>query len=404
MSLFDLLNLQVHNADETAFATVEGSPTWRDVRITARPKIDPSQGFFPDPAIRQRLEERYAMIPGLKSGANLAPIQLAMSGTGTAAGDGVAALGAANVTDGQLLKNAFGGESLGTGSTVDDVAPSVTGFDVAAGEGSQFSVGQAVLCTTTAGLEANVIASISTDSMTFTRAFSSAPANGSVVHAGATYYPANPSGTLQFRSLDAEAAAAYWTWLGCQLQVKFSNLNQNQECRMDFEAMVTDWAESSGGALAMASFDHTTNAPVPGSASELHIQDVATTTRNLIHFSDIKIDPGVTFNAIPSASGTEGVQGFGQVTSLPKIEVTVNSFGADWFDDVTAQQALYLHYQIGATAGNTLLFEIPNMTLDGVPERASVAGQNGLTLKFTGRGLGTDDDDLLQAPIRFHRL
>jgi hypothetical protein len=402
MSLFDLLNLQLHNADEGTFATVEGSPTWRDLRITARPKIDPSQTWFDDPAIRQRLEERYPKIQGLKSVGALAPIQIPLCGTGTAAGDTVEADGATDCSDGQMLKNSFGGESLGTGTTVNDAGATTTGFTVASAAG--LSEKQAVLCTTTAGLEANVIDTISTNDLTFVRAFTSAPANGSTVNASATYYPLTPSGTLQFRSLDAEAAAAFWTWLGCQLTAKLSALNPGEEPRVDLEGMVVSWAESSGGSLAMASYDHTTNASTPGLASELHIQNVATTTRNLIHHSNIAIDPGITYNAIPSASGVEGVQGYGRATWLPKIEITVNSFSADWFDDITSQQAAYLHYQIGSTAGETVLIEIPNMTLDAVPEKASVEGQNALSMKWTGRGLGTTETDLARAPIRLHRL
>lgn len=404
MALANLQQVQVHDGNEATFATdLAGSFSGLDVRLAGPAKIDMAQAFTRDPSVRQRLEETHDMIALLKSGTRLT-LPTFLRGTGTAAGDATAAVGAADLAESRMLVNAFGGESLGTGTTVNDAGASATEFTVTSAAG--LAVGQALLVTLATGLEASVIGAIATNDITLTRALSAAPANGAVVYASATYYPIQVlANTIQFDVLTAGAASAYYRALGCQLTPKLSNLIPPALPLVTYEAMAASWAQKTGGALALASYGNASNPPIPGYASSLYLGTVAATTRTLTHFSALDIDPGLGVVGIPSGSGTEGLQGYSRTAMLPTVKLTLNEWTAATHDLVTAQTNKFLHYQIGATAGQTVLIEIPNMVATALPEAASVANsQLGQSISFEGHGTGSTETDIARAPIRIHLL
>jgi hypothetical protein len=401
MALSNLFDLQLHNANETAFGVAEGSPTWRSLRTVGEVKANPDWQSFDDPTTRQRTEESYAKLLGLKNTTKLTfPVHL--RGTGTAGTAG--AKGAADLAECQMLKAAFGAESLGTGTTISDATASVTEFDVTSAAG--LSIGQAVLVSCGGVLEANVIGNIATNTLTFVRAFSAVPSNGATVYASSTYYAAETlPGTLQFRSLDAAAASVYWQFLGCQPDLKFEGLNPGQLPRINYDALCASWTQQTGGSLAMVAHTHTVAPSVPGYASKLWINHVGTTTSNPVHYAECSMDPGLGVVGVPSGSGVMGLQGYARSASKPTMKLTVNEYAADWFTDHGSQQAYYAHLQIGQTAGGTVFIEVPNWTMDSPPDRKSVANaQLGSEVAGTGRGLGTTATDIARAPIRVHLL
>lgn len=394
--------LQIHNANETAFGVDEASFSARAIRTLTQPKFDAVQTAIDDPTIRTRIEEMYVKLLGLKNPTKLT-FSTGLRGTSTAAGSAVQAKGAADLAEGQLLKNAFGGETLGTGTTVDDESATTTSFDVASAAGLAAGQAIAIAVGSPAALEANVIASVAGTTVTVVRAFSAAPANSAVVYAAATYYPVAPSGSLQLQAMGNEDA--YFRFLGCQADLKFANLAAAQGGMINWELMAASWVKKTGAALTIPTFDNLVNPPIPGHASKLYIQDVGTTTRNVVDVSAIEIDPGLAPAQIPSVSGVEGVQAYAQGVPVPKLKLTINAHSGDYIDDWGTQQPYYLHYQIGATAGNVVLLELPNFTLDNVPERASVVNAHlGQALAGTGRGYGSTETDLCRAPIRLHLL
>ena len=402
MALHAPRDLEIHDANESAFGVDEaGSFSGRSVRCVSAPKVTASQAALKNPALRQYLGETLAPILGLKS-ASKVTASVAMRGTGTAAGDGVAALGAAGLAEGQLLKNAFGGESLGTGSDV-NTTTAATGITVT--DGSGFAVGQAIMVLVGTVYEATVIKTISTHDLTFTRALSAAPADEAIVYGSATYYPTEAlTGTLQAQATGAEDG--YFRMLGCQSDLKFSNLLAGQLPQLDFDLMVASWAKKTGASLSAATYANTVNAPVVGSSSFLFLGDNGATTRTLINCNAISIDPGLGIEGIPSVSNmVEGLQGFGRNAIAPTVELTTNPHSMDWLDDFSALTDKTLHYQIGATPGSTVLIEIPSIYFTVVPQRAAVLSQLGVTLKGEARidsSLGVTE--LLRAPVRYHRL
>jgi len=404
MALVNLRDLQVHDADESSFGVDEsGSFSARSVRCVAPPKLTVDRQALANPAIRQRLAAQLAPILGLKNASKLA-LAVALRGTGTAAGDGVGALGAADLAECQLLENAFGGESKGTGTDVNDVAATTTGCTVTSAAG--LAEGQAVLVTLSTGLEATVISDITGNDLTFSRALSAAPADEAVIYAGTTYYPSETlAGSLQFQGIGSEDQ--YFRMLGCQVgSFKIGNLNPGQLPQLDYDIMAASWAEKSGASLADASYSNTVNPPIPGYASTLMAVDVGSSTRTVINYNTLTLDPGITAEKIPGASGAvEGVQAYGRSGIAPKLELTTNPHAAAWLTDFEGPTAKQVHLQLGSTAGQTVLIEMQNAYLVKVPERAAINSQLGIKLVLEGRELTTiATTELARAALRVHLL
>ena len=407
MALFNVRDLQIFNANEDTFGVDQGHTDFvanaRSVRCVNQPVVTPAQVATDNPALRQRLARQLAPILGLKNASKIA-FACALRGTGTAAGNATAALGAADLAEGQLLKNAFGGESLGTGTTINDVTPSATEFDLTSAAG--LSEGQAILVAVGSGYEASVIANIATNTITLSRALSAAPSNGATVYASATYYPIESiSGTLQFQAIGAESTDGYYRMLGCQADCKFSNLAPGQLPQLDFDVMASGWNKYAAATLAAATYSNTVNAPVPGYASSLFVVDHGGTTRNLVHCSAITIDPGLAVEAIGSVSGTQGIQGYARSGIAPVVDMTLYPWSDDFHDDFAAGTAKQIHYQIGSTPGQTVLIELQKVVLSEVPARAAIGQQVGVQVK----GYGIEDTtiatgELARAAVRLHLL
>jgi hypothetical protein len=403
MSLHSLRQLSVHDSDESSFGVDEGgSFSARDIRCIGQPNAQPDQQVFESPVVRHRVAVQDAPILGLKNNSKLT-FSTFLRGTGTAAGDTVAALGAAARTEGQLLKHVFGAETLGTGTTINDASPTTTGFTVTSAAG--LAVGQAIMVTVGTVLEATVIKTISTNDLTFTRALSGAPADSATVYASATYYPVEDlTGSLQFRALGSEDM--YFHFLGCRCtSFKFSNLNPGQLPQMDFEYGCASWAKKTGGGLAAPTYTSTTNPPIPGYAATLMVGSNGTTTRTVINGSSVSVDSGLAVEKLESVGGVEGVQDWPRSGIKPTVEFTLNPHVDDWFDDYAALTAKSFHYQIGATAGNTVLIEVQKVNIMKVPERAAINSQLGV--KVNGEGIedpANGTAEFARAAIRVHLL
>jgi hypothetical protein len=392
----EIYSISAHNADETAFATADGSYSGRDIRLSAKPNLQLTQDWIADPGVRQRIAETRAGIMGLRK----AKLSLAtfLRGTGTAAGNAVAALGYANLVEGQLMRNALGGESLGTGTTINDASATASSFTVASAAG--LAEGQAIMI----GGEASVIDDITGSVVTLRRALSAAPADTTPVYASATYYPveALSGGTLQLQCMGAETD--YWRLLGGQAAVKFANLGIGQLPQAQYEITGADWAAYTGGSIDADSYSNETNPSPIGFSSSLYVQDFGTATRNLVNFSSITIDPGLSFESLASGSGVQGVQAYRRQTVKPLIEF-VTEYSDDWRDDFEAQTAKYLHLQIGSTAGQTILIEVQRFYLNKSVERNPYNSQLGSKVAGEGRdNSAAGSTDLLQAAIRVHLL
>lgn len=398
MPLSNLRQLKIHNANESSFGVAEGSFSGRDIRCATEPVCHPDQEAIDDPSIRQRAELESPPILGLKSKTKLT-FNTFLRGTGTAAASTVAALGAADLAEGQLLKNAFSqGESLGTGTTINGAGATTTVLPCTSAAG--LAIGQAVLVSG----EATPIGNIAANDVTLIRALSGAPAAATVVNASATYYPnygAVNTGSLQFQLRGSEDD--YHNLLGCQATCKLANLNPGQIPQISWECMVASWTAGTSAAMIRDSWDNATDPPTIGSAGALYIQTVATTTINEVDASALSIDLGLVYETLRSPGGIQGIQGYELKELIPKFEITINSWSDTWRDVFEAGTAKYIHYQIGSTAGNTILIEMQNCYFD----KWERVGVNGITgTKITGKafGLGSTLTTLRRAPLRIHLL
>lgn len=405
MAFEELELVQVHNADETAFGVAQSSFSGRDIRLAGRAKMDVAQAFIDDPTNRAQLARTRPKLLGLKN-ATRWELPVFLRGTGTKA-EGVAALGYANLAEGQLLRSAFGGESLGTGTTVAaDPAPGAAGFTVASAAG--LAIGQAILVELDTGNEASVISDISTNAISLVRALSKAPAASAKVWGAATYYPTTElAHSLQFVGLTAGAADHYYQIMGCALQAKFGDIVPGQLPIITYEVMAADWVRQTGGALANPDLSaNISNPPLPGYASTMLIGEVGVTTRRVLHAGSLKLDPGLPLAALGSVSGVQGVEKYVRTEMKPTVEFDVAAWDTEWEDLAIGQEDLFfVHMQIGNVPGETVLIDLPAMAIAEIPPRVAIANsQLGKHVKGEGRSSDTAVSDITAATIRVHLL
>jgi hypothetical protein len=391
MTMFRLRNLKVHDAVETAFATEEGSFSARDVQCVDVAKLDIAQDHLDDPTVvADAISPLYKKILGLKNKTKLSfPVNL--RGTGTAAGNATAAVGAAGVTEGQFLKNFFGTETLDTGSTA--VASGSDTDTIVTASGAGFTVGNAVLING----EASPIGNKVTNTLTLTKALTATPADSDVVYASATYTPNKTISSLtqQFRAYTGEDD--YWKLLGCQLaSLKLSNLGPGQLPRMDLEWLVANWTKATGGSLSTPTFlNVATTSPIPGYVSYFHMQTYGTTTKNHLNVSNFSLDFGMDAQQLLTVSGgVQSVQSYVRTKIAPTFEVTFTGWDTTAVAAWANQTKVSILYQLGSTAGNTILIDMRECYIE-MQEEANVNSQLGVKVK--GYAIGS-------VPVRLHLL
>lgn len=401
MVLHNLVDLQVHSANEsTPGADLGTAFSGRSIRWVKLPVLQAVQAMLPNPSAKQILADNLAPILGLKNGSKL-QFGVALRGTGTAAGASTAAKLAADLPENQLLANAFGGESGGTGTTC-GVGSTTTEIVVAASSG--FTVGQMVMINNEAR---RVTAKADATHITLNMALSGAPSASTPVYAAATYYPAESLvNTLQFGFFGA--TDGYYHLQGCQLDCKFANLNPGQLPQIDYDANIANWTHyTNASTLSPVTYATTHNAPVPGYASNIFLGAAAATTRATVNSSAIAIEPGIAFQpitTISSSSGTGmGIQAYQRTVIDPSITLTLNDYAVAYVTAFGAQTAYQIMYQVGTTAGQTVCIEAGNAVIDANPMGVNVNSRAGQQIKFKCLA-SSGSTELARAPIRIHLL
>lgn len=387
---------------ETAFATNEAARFDDDayqVAAVVMPKVTLVQALIDNPEIRPTVASETPIILGNKNGSKVTWSEF-MKSTGVAAGNATRAVASKRIN--WLLKHCFGGVNYQTGTTV-GVGSTTTNIVVASSAG--LVVGGGVMING----EARVVATIA-DATHFTPdvAFNTAPSNTDVVYAAATYSFDETAAVSTFAAELLGAQDGYMRALGCAADLKFADLGPNQHPKFVFEAIATDWITFATASAITASttvtFDNTASPVTMGSAGGLFLTAASGTTRTLINCSALAIDPGIKIEAIPSISGTQGVQAFARTESAPTVSLTLNPYSNDWVTGFSARTAYKLILQIGSTAGNTVMIECSNLYLE-VPEEGAVANQVAMNLKFRARGgRPSTASRVARAAIRVHLL
>lgn len=333
---------------------------------------------------------------------------LPLHSTGTAAGDGVAAVIAPL---GYLLKRVMGGESLGTGSTF------VTGWSAVTGDltsGAGFAKGE-ILCweNSSSVLECRPLKNLATNTATTKLAFSGSPANTDVAYSGATYYLASdPDKSLQFVVQGLESNDE-WVLMGCQLEsLTFTLPLDGTIPEVAFTFKGVDWLhgdDAAGTFSDITPISYSNFEPITGHAGRFMTQANGTTTYtgSTVNISAASFEPQLAYQPIPSPSGINGVLRWRLSRNAgPSIQGNFTTFFEDTsrFTDRDDRDDRLILYQIGTEAGKTVVFEASTVQYTDV-QRADDNGIAGETVTWKGRRDGdvtSASGDAELSPFRIH--
>ncbi len=366
----------------------------------ATPRDTHDPGFL----VQSRMEGREHILgvkkPTLAFTVNLAP-------TGTAAGSATAAVQGAL---GRLLKAVMGGEKLGTGTTF-AAGSTTTLVNVTSATG--FEAGAGIGWVNTSGvLETREIESIATNAITLKHAFSGAPAAAAVAYASATYFMTeNPSSTLQF-FLQGVEEDDNWLIMGAQaLGGMTVGLDMGGLPTVAFNFTGADFRRKNEitNVPAFAAATYTNYAPIAADSGSLRIFTVGTsalTDASLVHASAIEFTPKVNFVAVPSVSGTNTVYKWRAGRANPPAEGSFTTFfeSLEWFTDFESRADKAIAYQMGVTAGATVLLTAPTVQVIN-PQRADaneIASQTVTWMARRDTDTANATTEIAKSPFRIH--
>lgn len=382
---------------------VEGSAT---VTLT-RDELDPGQ------LVQSRLEGRKRVLG--KRSATLS-FQLNLAPTGTAAGDGVAAVQGGL---GLLLKNVMGGELLGTGSKAAAGSTAVV-VNVTPGEGSRWaSPGQLMGWFNAAGiLEWREVESRSTDAITLKRGFSGAPTASDDLYNAATYYMTeNPVDSMAFAVYGLESDDR-WLLTGCQAVGGITvalDITAAALPRITFNMTACDWFASDEmaspftGSIGTATY--TNYDPIVGEAGTFEAWVVGAptfSTTQTLHVSAVAWEPHIAYVPYTSPSGINTVKQWvasRNADSPVQGQFTVAYENTNWFTDRNSLTDYAITYVVGAKQGSSVVLSAPTIQVLNPQRAADAGGLAAQTIMWKGRrdtDVGAATSEIAKSPFRIH--
>lgn len=335
--------------------------------------------------------------------------------TGVPAGDGDTV---AASPLGYLLDIVMGGSTPETGS-VAAAGWTAGGGAVRTSDGAGFVKGGAIGWVNTSGVfEARPLANVSGDTLTPKIAFSAAPQENDVIYGAATYYLGeDPDDSVQFavRGLESQDE---WLLMGGQLQSLTINLPVDGTIpTVQFTFQGVDWLNGADTA-SPASFTDLTPVtysnfePFTGQAGRFMVQEVGTPTYagSTVHVSAVTFEPQITYTAIPSPSGVNGILRWRAVRAAgtPPVQGSFTTFfeSDSWWDAKASKAPYLVLYQVGVKPGATVLLEASTVQITDV-QRVGENDIASVTVTWKGRrdgGVSTAATDLHYSPLRIHQL
>lgn len=159
-------------------------------------------------------------------------------------GSGTPATGLANAAESDELLAAFlGGKFAGTGTTVNDVSPSTTAFDVTSAVGLRKGMMVLVNCGAPYGFVPRFITNIVATEITLNRALPAAPANAAVVHASTMYYRTDAN--QKSMSFASRRDGIVYNFHGCKLDAAaISGVETQGIAMLDLTFSCTSWEQT----------------------------------------------------------------------------------------------------------------------------------------------------------------
>lgn len=346
--------------------------------------------------------------------------QMVLAPTGTAAGDGVTAKGAA---DGRalaiLLKGIMGTETLAVGDTagVGSTATAVV-VTTASRWDHAYPMGWS---NTSSILEVRPIDSESGSTETMKLGFSGAPSSTNPLYAGAIYtLDDDPDTSFQF-IVEGDEDDDYFRIAGAQGSFTLEMpLGELPKITFTFQAATWEHIGDRGADISAATYSH--HSPVHFADSFLlqytNGTNTYSATTSPVHASTISVAPAIQYVPIKSPSGTQTIYRWRRNRSVP---VMGGSF-TTWFEgyagnvdtgnqtgwgamrDARTDKGFLL--QIGSTAGGCVFLEMPTCQITDV-QRVDDGGIAAQTVSFICRDdndTGTVNSDFRRSPFRLSFL
>lgn len=393
--IFKTGRLQIHNANETAFGVAEASFSAIEVETLDRFKLKLEAGLELPQRTRQGLgAANAAPIATVRSKSTLGfDTLLSCIGSAAAAGSTIQAPASSAQAVTALMEAYLGGYARGTGTTISDVTPSATEFDVTSAAG--LAAGQAVGVVVGGLVEVSTIATLVSTTVTLSRALSAAPANGAVVYGACSAYVSATEVSKQFRAFDSSGRR--YDLYGCRPTCKLSELAAGSLPKLTCDTAVADYAEASE---SMTLATYSASSPVaPGFASVAFVGTYGASTRTPVDLLKAAVDFGVSI--VPRRSvgqGVQGISGMIQTQAIPtcKLHIAQSSTWKPLLDPATRR---FLHLQIGNTPGKILFLAIPSMYLKSNGDEEDQEGTLGVAYDFEGQTVSSGATEIAQSPI-----
>lgn len=339
-------------------------------------------------------------------------IETALMPTGTALAAGTAPA----YTDhalGYILKAILGGYEADQGD-VEAGTSTASRLDVTT-SGARWEPGTAVGAVVGGVIEARSIQAISGQQLTPRVQFSAVPDAGQPAYNSHTFFMTDdPATSLQFVLETADRDDIWWM-LGTQLQSLSFDLTVAQLAGMTLNLAGARYLNDtevsnpiSGSAIARATLTDGDPVPFVDSYVQFVTASAGAVAPVSLDTSAITISPAIAFEPITSPDGVNGIRRYKMRPAKPilTVEFTIPFENIDFWTQRDARTKKSMFIQVGNTAGNTALIDIPNLQIQNV-QRADSEGLHGITV--TAQALedewATDQTtELRRSPLRIHLL
>jgi hypothetical protein len=364
----DTINrIQYQIEAQGSYATnLSGSTTYKDIRVLDGASFELNVEMKPNNTMAQRLDRMQKNIKGRRRSGNTFSSYL--NGTGVVASKGVIGVTSSN---GDMLKTIMGGEHLTTGSGVTSVTDA--GRFVVDGQANDLLYAGTViglLNPTSSLFETSRIQSYNTSTNTINLAnqLNHAPASGSTVYGGSTYFlRQDPDTSLQFY-VQGDSTNKTFVLMGLQggfgLKTEIGEL-----ATIDYKLEGgADWNSGSTGDLALANYPEANPVAAYNSFVCFYPKSSTATTaasRTQIHVQSVEVTPNIKYNDITSYAGSNNIAGKKRARSVPIVQGKLTAYFTDHTYPVARDNTtLYgLHLQIGSEAGKTVSIVCPSVQI-----------------------------------------
>jgi len=261
-----------------------------------------------------------------------------------------------------------------------------TAINVTAGHGTDgtFTIGGPIGCTINGRVEVREITGLAANVVTVGLAFSAAPANGSAIYTGMTFWlTENPVDSLQLL-VDGMENSDKFVYAG--LQGGFDlDVSTGQFPKLSVKLSGSSWAKRASAAIVAGT---TANySPAIITDCEFIVGEVGVSTRNLVHCTSETWTPGIEYLDVKSSTAASTVLRKRRNRGRAIAGKFTTYRDASSFDFETADSAktdLYFLKQLGSTPGSIVTLVAPTVQCV-TTNNADAGGIAGVDVEWEGR-------------------